>query len=76
MGAIGALYALQGQGNRVPDQVSLLGFDDLPEGTLVTPRLTTIHHPRHELGYLAAQVLLERLNKPAAPVVRSPISTY
>lgn len=74
--AIGALQALQAQGIRVPDEVSILGFDNLPEGTLVTPRLATIHHPRHEIGYLAAQVLLERLNQPDAPVVRKTVPTH
>jgi LacI family transcriptional regulator len=68
--AIGALQALQERGIPVPERVSILGFDDLPEGTLVTPRLTTIHHPRHEIGYMAAQLLLQRLNRADAPVER------
>jgi LacI family transcriptional regulator len=74
--AIGALQALQEQGVQVPERVSILGFDDLLEGTLTTPRLTTIHHPRHEIGYMAAQLLLERLNQPDAPVERKMVPAY
>ncbi len=74
--ALGALQALQAAGVRVPEQVSLLGFDNLQEGTLVTPQLTTLHHPRHEIGYLAAQMLLERLKHPDVPVLSRILPTY
>ncbi len=73
--ALGAMQALQARGIQVPEQVSLLGFDDLPEGTLVTPQLTTLHHPRHDIGYLAAQRLLERLKHPDLPAVSRMLPT-
>ncbi len=72
--ALGSLQALHSRGIRVPDQISVIGFDDLPEGTLVTPQLTTVHHPRHEIGYLAAQVLVEQLHQPGETVVRRMVS--
>jgi len=57
--AFGARLALYQRNIRVPDDVSLVGFDDLPGSRYVIPPLTTIHQPVYELGQLAARALLK-----------------
>lgn len=59
--ATGAAVALHRAGLRVPEDVSLVGFDDLAGAAYQTPPLTTVHQASFELGRLAAQALLELL---------------
>lgn len=60
--AIGAIRALQEVGLRVPEDVSVLGFDDIYAAAFHNPALTTIRQPLFEMGKLAAQTLLKRLS--------------
>lgn len=64
MAAIGAIRALHDAQLRVPEDISIIGFDDVPQAAFQTPSLTTIRQPLHEMGKLAAQLLLERLRSP------------
>jgi LacI family transcriptional regulator len=66
--AFGAALALHQHGIRVPEDVSLVGFDDLAHSMYTTPPLSTIHQPAYELGSMAASALLSMLagGKPAA----------
>lgn len=57
----GALSVLAGEGIRVPDDMAIIGFDDSPVATSVTPRLTTIRQPSLAQGERMASVLLELL---------------
>lgn len=59
--AIGAIRALQEDGLRVPQDVSVLGFDDIPGAAFYTPSLTTVRQPLTRMGEVAAQSLLERI---------------
>ena len=59
--AIGAIRALQEAGLRVPEDVSVLGVDDIYAAEFHNPALTTIRQPLFEMGLLAAQTLLKRL---------------
>jgi DNA-binding LacI/PurR family transcriptional regulator len=59
MTAIGALRCLHNSGIRVPEQISVVGFDDLPIASFVEPPLTTIRQPKAEMGQRAAAMLLE-----------------
>lgn len=59
--AFGAALALHRRGLRVPDDVSLVGFDDLAGAAHSVPPLSTIHQAAHELGRLAASSLLQLL---------------
>ncbi|SEQ86395.1 LacI family DNA-binding transcriptional regulator [Microlunatus flavus] len=59
--AIGALDALRSLGLRAPDDVRLVGFDDIEAASLVSPALTTIANPAYETGWSAAKLVLDRL---------------
>jgi LacI family transcriptional regulator len=61
MAAIGAIRALHDAQLRVPQDISVVGFDDIPQAAFQMPSLTTIRQPLHSMGRLAADVLLEHL---------------
>ena len=54
---LGALRAVQEAGLRVPEDLLLVGFDDAPWTTLVSPQLTVVAQPTHEIGRQAARLL-------------------
>lgn len=65
--AIGAVRALKEAGLRVPEDVSVVGFDDIQSAAYATPSLTTVRQPLAEMGERGAQILLERIsNREAA----------
>jgi len=59
--AIGAIRAIHEQGLHVPQDVSVMGFDDIPGAAFHTPSLTTVRQPLNRMGEVAAQSLLERI---------------
>jgi DNA-binding LacI/PurR family transcriptional regulator len=59
--AIGCIRALHDVGLRIPQDVSVVGFDDIKEAAFQTPSLTTIRQPLHQMGALAVQTLLQQL---------------
>jgi DNA-binding LacI/PurR family transcriptional regulator len=59
--AIGAIRAIQEQGLRVPQDISIIGFDDIPGAAFNNPSLTTVRQPLNRMGEVAAQSLLERI---------------
>lgn len=61
--AIGAIRALQDAHIRVPEDVSVMGFDDIRAAAYNNPSLTTIRQPLEEMGRVAARILLSRLRK-------------
>jgi LacI family transcriptional regulator len=60
--AIGALLALRERGVRVPEEVALVGFNDEPVASLLTPSLSSVAQPAFEMGKVAAQLFIEMLN--------------
>jgi LacI family transcriptional regulator len=62
--AAGALRTLYQNGLRVPADISLTSFDDLPFEYLLNPFLTVVKQPAYELGSTAARLLLQRINHP------------
>lgn len=58
--ATGALHALRDAGLRVPDDMSVAGYDDIPMSAEITPALTTVHVPQLELGRTAVRLALHR----------------
>jgi LacI family transcriptional regulator len=64
---LGVLRALHEIGIRIPEEVALVGFDDMPWAGDLNPALTTVAQPGYELGQQAVQLLLKRLERPEAP---------
>jgi DNA-binding LacI/PurR family transcriptional regulator len=63
--AIGAIHALREAGCRVPEDVSVVGFDDIQSAAFQNPALTTVRQPLRQMGMIAAETLLQRINAPA-----------
>jgi LacI family transcriptional regulator len=59
--AIGAIRALMDHGLRVPEDVSVVGFDDIQAAAYHNPSLTTIRQPLQQMGGVAARILLQRI---------------
>lgn len=72
--AFGALRALAERGLRVPEDVALVGFDDIELAQYTTPPLTTLHVPRQRLGSLAATLLLKVLGGEDPAPLELPVS--
>lgn len=69
MMALGALRAIRDQGARVPEDIGVVGFDDIPLAASTMPSLTTIRQPIEQLGKMGVQVLVDLLReRPAQPV--------
>ncbi len=62
--AIGAIRALRDSGLRVPQDISVIGYDDIPLSSYFDPPLTTIHQPMDEFGRRGAQLLIEAVQNP------------
>ena len=61
--AIGAIRAIRDQGLRVPEDISVTGFDDIRAAAYMSPALTTIRQPMADMGRAAAQFMINRLNR-------------
>ena len=73
--AIGALRAAREAGLSVPGDLSVVGFDDIGPAKFTEPALTTVAQPKHEIGAIAAELLLKRLDDPDLPVARLLVDT-
>jgi DNA-binding LacI/PurR family transcriptional regulator len=62
--AIGAIRALRESGKRVPEDVSVVGFDDIQSAAYQNPGLTTVRQPLRQMGVVAAETLLARISTP------------
>ena len=63
---LGALEAIRARGLRIPDEVAIIGFDDMPWAAAFNPPLTAVHQPGYEIGRQATELLLRRLREPDA----------
>ena len=63
--AIGAFRALREAGRRIPEDVSVVGFDDIQSAAFQNPSLTTVRQPLRQMGVIAAETVLRRINAPA-----------
>ena len=68
--AVAAVKAAQSLGVAVPGQLSIIGFDDMPDAALMQPALTTIKQPFAEVGKAATRLLLQMLSGQAVPAER------
>jgi len=60
--AIGAMFVIKNAGLVIPDQISIIGFDDDPHSAYFRPSLSTVWQPTYELGMLSARLLMKRVN--------------
>lgn len=72
--AMGALLALHQAGYRVPDDVAVVGFDDLPAGQYTIPPLTTVHQPVYEKGQTAVNLLIDQIENPGVDPVHTELA--
>jgi LacI family transcriptional regulator len=66
--AVGCYSALDERSLRCPEDISVIGFNDMPFIDRLRPPLTTVRFPHYQLGTEAAQLLLERINGSEGPV--------
>ncbi|ACO34350.1 MULTISPECIES: LacI family DNA-binding transcriptional regulator [Acidobacterium] len=74
LAAVGSIRALRNHGLRVPEDVSVVGFDDFEAAAYYNPSLTTIRQPLRQMGYMAARLLLAKIRgekelPPEVPIV-------
>lgn len=68
--ALGALQAIHKRGVRIPEEMAIVGFDDMPWASSLRPPLTVVAQPIEQLGQIAARMLLDRLSDPQRLVRR------
>jgi len=62
--AIGAMRALREMGQKIPDDMAIVGYDDIPPAAYCYPPLTTVHQPMVEVGQLGARLLIQIVENP------------
>lgn len=73
--AIGAIRALKLRGYRVPEDIAIIGFDNISEGRVIDPSLTSVDIPRKFVGQTAAGQLIRQLSTPSPHAVKLEVST-
>ena len=73
--ALGVLHAIRELGLRCPEDVSVMGFDDLDFDEFTSPSLSSVFQPGYQLGATAAQMLLERMRGNQGPPIHSVLQT-
>lgn len=73
--AVGAMRALKAKGYRIPDDIAIVGFDNIEFSNIVEPSLTTIHVPKKEMGQMAAERLFHLIEKKGTTPVKIEIAT-
>jgi LacI family transcriptional regulator len=75
LSAFGAMDAARECGFRIPDDISIIGFDDVPQAVLVYPKLTTVRQPLEQMGQVAVKLLLEQIEDRSQPPQRVTLPT-
>jgi LacI family transcriptional regulator len=73
--AFGVMDAIRTSGLTVGDDISVIGFDDIPDAQWTQPPLTTVRQPMREMGKRATRMLLESISNPDVPQVRVELPT-
>jgi len=73
--ASGAVEAIRSRGLSIPDDISIVGFDDVPQAAAMYPPLTTVRQPIAAMGLAAARLLYKYIHDPALPTERIQLST-
>ena len=74
--AFGAMDAIREQGMDIPNDISIVGYDDIPEASITHPKLTTVRQPLAQMGRVAVRLLLERIENPAHGPQRVTLATH
>jgi DNA-binding LacI/PurR family transcriptional regulator len=72
---LGALEAIHRRGLRIPEDVAIVGFDDMNWATSLNPPLTTVSQPGYEMGRRAAELLIQRVAEPNRPYAKVVLET-
>lgn len=75
LAALGAMEAVRQCGLRIPEDMSIVGFDDIPQASIVYPKLTTVRQPLDQIGRVAVKILLEHLENPKRSLRRVALAT-
>lgn len=73
--ALGALDAIRERGLDIPKDISVVGFDDIPQATTTHPKLTTVRQPLEQMGQVGVKLLLEQFKNPERPPRRMTLAT-
>lgn len=73
--AIGVMEAVREFGLSIPEDLSIIGFDDIPQSVITYPKLTTMHQSLEQMGRVAVQLLLEQIENPERPARRMTLAT-
>lgn len=74
--AVGAYQAIWQQGLRIPEDISIIGYDDIHLAQYMTPPLTTVHQAKDEFAKQALSVLLERIKNPSRDYINLQLEPY
>lgn len=61
--AIGAYMAINQKGLKIPDDISIIGYDDIEMASIISPRLTTVAQPFYDMGKTAAELIIKRIKE-------------
>jgi LacI family transcriptional regulator len=75
LSAFGAMEAIRDRGLDIPGDISIVGFDDMPQASLVYPQLTTVRQPLDQMGRVAARMLIDEIEHPRHAPRRVTLST-
>lgn len=73
--AMGTMDAVRARSLRIPEDISIIGFDDVPQAALVRPALTTVRQPLEQMGRVATQMLVDLLKNPGEKTNRIELPT-
>ena len=75
LSAFGAMEAIRQRNLRIPEDVSVIGFDDIPQASVTYPKLTTVRQPLDQMGSVAVKLLLEKIELAHNKPIQATLST-
>jgi LacI family transcriptional regulator/LacI family repressor for deo operon, udp, cdd, tsx, nupC, and nupG len=72
---LGALETIHNRGLKIPDEIAIVGFDDMPWSISLNPPLTAVSQPGYEIGRRSAELLIQRINDPSRESVKVELRT-
>jgi len=72
---VAAIHGIQKKGLRVPEDIAVIGFDNIDVSAMTNPPLTTIEQPGVQMGYQACELLIEKIHNPQTAKKRLVLDT-